>query len=424
MLAWWVKVDVSHQKDTAEPFANQIGAMTAQMTSSFRSPRLVADVVRPADLAAADAASWRAMQAAEPTFASPLLGPDFALAVGEVRDDARVAVFRRDGETIGFLAHHRRPSGFARPIGAPFCDYHALVSHRGSTPDVGEALAAADLDRLRLTGLVDPFGRFEDAVTERTTAHRIVLADTAQAYLDALWAGSQNRFKNHRRYRRALEQDLGPVRLVAHDADPAAFGALMGWKRRQIAESGLHDFLGPDWARALMRRLYETRGGAFEGLMVSLYAGERLVAAHFGVRLGDWFHPWIGSVDPDLKAYSPGLVHQIGAIGAMTGLGLRVYDLGASNDHWKQMFALDRVMIGAGLATAPTLGGRFAKSFESVWTAPGAGRVRRRLDQISAVELTFSGRLQGAVHAMSTLGDRGRRREQTPMTRSGPWALS
>jgi CelD/BcsL family acetyltransferase involved in cellulose biosynthesis len=393
--------------------------MTTHMRATSTSRRLVADVVRPAELAAGDIAAWRAMQTAEPAFANPLLGPDFAQAVGEVRADARVAVFRQDGEAAGFLAYHHRPSGFARPIGAPFCDYHALVCDPRAGLEAGEALAAAGLGRLRLTGLVDPFGQFDEAVAEQAVAHRIVLADTAQAYLDTLRAGSQNRFKNHRRYRRAMEQDFGSVRLVAHDADPAAFDRLMAWKRRQIAESGVHDFLGADWAVALMRRLHQARGGEFEGLMVSLYAGDRLVAAHFGVRLGDWFHPWIGAFDPDLKAYSPGLVHQIEAIGAMTGLGLRVYDLGASNDHWKQMFAMDQVRIGSGLATAPTMAGRIARSCDLLWRTPGAGRVRRRLDQINAVELTFGGRLQGAVHAVNAL-----RGDPKLTFRSRPWALS
>ena len=382
--------------------------MTAQLSASSRSGRITADVVRPQALTDGDIAAWQAMQAAEPAFASPLLGPEFAQAVGAVREDARVAVFRRDGETVGFLAHHRRPSGFARPVGAPFCDYHALVSTPGAALDVSEALAAADLDSLRLTSLIDPFGQFGDAVAEVATAHRIILDDTAQAYLDALNAGSQNRFKNHRRYRRMMEQDLGPVRLAAHDAVPAAFETLLAWKRRQIAETGVHDFLRPDWARDLMRRLYETRDGAFEGLMISLYAGDRLLAAHFGVRLGGWFHPWIGAFDPDLKAYSPGLVHQIEAIGAMTGLGLRTYDLGPGNEHWKQMFAMDSVEVGSGLATASSLGGRLARTCDQVWAAPGAGRLRRRLDQINAVELTIGGRLQGAVHAVSALGRRRR----------------
>ena len=383
--------------------------MTAQMKASSAS-RLVADVVRPADLAAGDIAAWRGMQAVEPAFGNPLLGPAFAQAVGAVRDDARVAVFRRDGRTVGFLAFHRRSSGFARPIGAPFCDYHALVCDPGVGLTAGAALSAAGVDRLRLTGLVDPFGQFQDSIAERADAHRIVLPDTAQAYLEGLRVRSQNRFKNHRRYRRALETDLGPVQLVAHDADPGAFETLMDWKRQQIAQTGVHDFLGPDWTRSLMRRLFETRGGDFEGLMVSLYAGDRLVAAHFGVREDGWFHPWIGAIDPSLKAYSPGLVHQIEAIGAMTGLGLRVYDLGASNDHWKQMFASDRVQTGSGLATAPSLSGRIARSCDQLWRAPGAGRLRRRLDQINAVELTLGGRLQGAAHAMNALRGRGRRR--------------
>src|ERR1700761_3089936 len=98
------------------------------MAELWTLPKLEAEIVHPAELSRVDIAAWRRLQAAEPAFGSPLLGPDFAQAVGAVRPDARVAVYRRAGHAIGFLAHHRRPGGFARPIGAPFCDYHALVS--------------------------------------------------------------------------------------------------------------------------------------------------------------------------------------------------------------------------------------------------------------------------------------------------------
>ena len=101
------------------------------------------DVTRPSDLSALEQAAWRAFQAASPAFGDPLFGFDFALAVGAVRDDAHVAVYRRGGRIVGFLAHHRRPSGFARPIGAPFCDYHALISAPGEAIDGARALAAA-----------------------------------------------------------------------------------------------------------------------------------------------------------------------------------------------------------------------------------------------------------------------------------------
>ena len=204
---------------------------------------LEAELVRPGALDSADVAAWRRLQAAEPAFASPLLSVDFAQAVGAVRDDARVAIYRRGGETIGFLAHHRRPGGFARPIGAPFCDYHALISDRAAALGAGEALQTARLGALRLTGLIDPFDGFGVAVKARMPAHRIVLSGTSQAYLEALWAGSGNRLKNYRRYRRSLEKAAGPIRVVGDDRDPAAFETLIAWKREQFVRTGLHDFL-------------------------------------------------------------------------------------------------------------------------------------------------------------------------------------
>jgi len=384
---------------------------------------LTADVLRPSALSSGDIAAWRRLQALEPAFGNPLLGVDFAQAVGEVRPDARVAVFRRGDEAVGFLAHHRRPSGFARPIGAPFSDYHALISDARAPLRQGEALEAAGIDRMRLTGLVDPFHGMDDGVTERTWAHRIVLTDTAETYLDELGRGSRNRLKNHRRYRRGLEQAIGPVRLVAGDRDPAAFERLVAWKRRQIDLTGVHDFLGVDWTVALMRRLFETHTPGFEGLMISLYAGKRLVASHFGVRQGDWFHPWLGAFDPDLRAYSPGLVHQIEAIGAMPELGLRTYDLGPSNDHWKQMFTSGGVSIGSGLATRSSLSGQIARAGDQVWRAPLIGGLRARLDQIASLELTLGGRLQGAAHAVIAKGVR-RFHSSTLSPRSTQWALS
>ena len=80
---------------------------------------LQADILRPDALDAADLATWRGWTEATPAFGSPLLGPAFARLVGAVREDAHVAVFRDGGRTVGVLAHHRRPGGLARPIGAP-----------------------------------------------------------------------------------------------------------------------------------------------------------------------------------------------------------------------------------------------------------------------------------------------------------------
>jgi CelD/BcsL family acetyltransferase involved in cellulose biosynthesis len=378
------------------------------MQGTAATTGLEAELVHPGALAPADVAAWRALQAAEPAFASPLLGVDFAQAVGAVRADARVAVYRRGGRTIGFLAHHRRPGGFARPIGAPFCDYHALISAQDAALGPGEALQAARLGALRLTGLIDPFDSFGAAVKTRMPSHRIVLGGTSQAYLDALWVSSGNRLKNYRRYRRALEKAAGAIRVVGDDRDPDAFERLLAWKSEQFERTGLHDFLAVPWAAALMRGLFKDRIEAFGGQMLSLYAGGNLVAAHFGARQGGWFHPWISAFDPDLRAHSPGTVHQVEAIGAMTELGLHTYDLGPGEDHWKSQFTNENDEVGAGLAVAPNFAGAIARSSDRFWTLPPlrdaalVGRVRNRLDQIAALELTLGGRMQGAAYALTT----------------------
>ena len=65
------------------------------MRDAAATAGLEAELVHPGALAPADVEAWRALQAAEPAFASPLLGVEFAQAVGAVRADARVAVFRR-----------------------------------------------------------------------------------------------------------------------------------------------------------------------------------------------------------------------------------------------------------------------------------------------------------------------------------------
>ena len=90
------------------------------------------ETIHPSLLSAVDAVLWRSLAASEESFGNPLLGPDFAQAVGKVREDARVAVVRRAGETVGFLPFHRRPGGLARPIGSPLSDYHGLVSRPGA----------------------------------------------------------------------------------------------------------------------------------------------------------------------------------------------------------------------------------------------------------------------------------------------------
>lgn len=372
---------------------------------------LTAETKHPSDLKGADLAAWREMAAAHPAFASPLLGPDFAIEVGRVRDDARVTVWKRDHRPVGFLPHHRRPGGLARPIGSPFSDYHALVGAADAELKGPEALALAGLSAFRFTGLVDPHGVFETAVAERTPGFVVQPDGPVEAYLEALRAASPKRFKNYRRLDSKLEREVGPLRLVADQTD-RAFETLLGWKRAQLARTGLSDFLRPAWTRALLRHLFERRRSEMQGLLVMLYAGEHPVGGHFGVRQGGAYHPWIAATDPQFAAFGPGITVLARAIAAMPELGLTSYDLGPSHDHYKRHYAQASIEVGEGLAAAASPAGRMAGGFESAWTLAGArragpvGKLRRRLDVIATTELTTAGRVRGFVEAVAAQGRR------------------
>ena len=376
---------------------------------------LTVETLHPSLLSAADAALWRSFAADEDGFANPLLGPEFAQAVGKVREDARVAIVRRAGETIGFLPFHRRPGGLARPIGSPLSDYHGLVSRPDTGLRVADVLRAAEVSVFRYSGLIDPHGVFPTSPETDRTAYLIDLkGTTAEAYLEAVRAESPKKIKNYRRLDNKLDREVGAVRLVAGDMSRDAFNLLIDWKRDQLARTGGHDFLRADWTRELMADLFTTRDGDMRGLMINLYAGDLLVGGHFGVRQGATYHPWIASTNPAMAAWSPGQIFFLRAIAAMPELGLTRYDLGPGHDHYKRAYGLRTFQIGEGAATAATVAGCVAHSVESVWNLAGAhgagpvGQLRRRLDAIASTELTVTGRVRGFVEAVAARAQRGR----------------
>ena len=356
---------------------------------------------RPDRLPPEDRRAWLALLAETPAFAaSPLLGPAFAELVGRVREDAHVAIFTRGGETVGVLAHHRRPGGLARPIGAPWSDRHALITAPGAGLDWREALTAADLSAFRFTALLDPYSIFGGAaVAAEEPAYTIAPADPGEAYWEQLRAGSPKRFKNIRRLEHKLDREHGPLELVIGDRSPGALSELMRWKREQFRRTGMHDVLHPRWSREMMERLFATTEGELSGLLIGLRGRGRLLAAHFGARAGGVYHPWLAAYDPAFAAWSPGLVLLSMAVRAMPEARLTRYELSGGSAHYKTVFASGEDSLSEGSAELRGAGPPLKRPVL-------VERVRRRLDHIAQTELTLSGRLQGVATALSDIKKR------------------
>ena len=118
------------------------------------------DVQKLADVPDVLIERWRDLQRLAPEFGCPLVGPDFALLVARHRPETQVAIGFNGESGVAFFAFHRGSRGHVRAVGAPFCDYQAVVTDPGVKVDGDAFLAAAGIRSLSFTSLMDPYEIF------------------------------------------------------------------------------------------------------------------------------------------------------------------------------------------------------------------------------------------------------------------------
>ena len=304
------------------------------------------DLLRPDALRPAQRAAWTRLQAAEPAFASPFLGPDFADAVGAVRDDVWVAAI---GDDDAFLAVQRR-GRVGLPVGGGLSDCQALVAAPGWRCEPATLLRAMDLDRLEVTRWRAASG-LTPARGEIVAAPLVTLGRGFEAYARARRAAGSQAVVQTLSHARRLERALGPLRLVPHDPDPAMLARLIGWKRAQYARprwGGALDPLARPWARALLGRIQATQSAEFAGMLSVLWAGTTPVAAHLGLRARSLLHWWFPAHDPAHAKLAPGRILLLEVIRHAAETGLAALDLGAGEEGYKRRFADAEVTLQSG----------------------------------------------------------------------------
>ncbi|MGA9657729.1 MAG: GNAT family N-acetyltransferase [Asticcacaulis sp.] len=367
---------------------------------------LTCQLVKISDVSAQDIDLWRQMNGATPLFASPLLSPDFTQAVALCRDDVRVAVYRRGPQITGFLPHHRRPHRFARPAGAPFADYTALITFPDPEIDGPEALKLAGIDRFQAIGLVDPYHIFGTAAGEADMAYGIDMRPEAEGI-----KVSKKHSKNINRHRRNLIEAHGPIRIIVGDRNRRHYDRMLHLKREQMQQNGLHDFLQAPWANQLFEHLYDAPVEGLHGSLLTMMVGDVPAMFHYGLRLGDRMHPWVSSFDPAFGPFSPGQIFLTDAQVALRAAGVAYYDLSTGQSHYKNSFSnhqfpvLHARLYGASDAArreekAAHLSGRF-QAMMGAGVSRIFGRMGRRFDQIACLELDFVSRARGVAYAFA-----------------------
>ncbi|QDV05193.1 hypothetical protein Poly30_06890 [Planctomycetes bacterium Poly30] len=292
-------------------------------------------------------AAWQAAlqdQHVRGGFASPFLGPTLAATMASVRPDVRLIVGFVGDEPRRFLPVHVSGRGRARPLGGRLCDVHGPVGalDPGGFREmlIGAGLRSWSFRRCPQRDVLSPSFVFEE-----TTSHLIRTDQGVEGLRSGGLLGSTSQLKQALRKERKLAKEIGPLRFEYDHQDREILAQLLAWKADQRLRSGSYNILQEGWAADTVQSLHDVvdREDPAQldgrGRMSVLWAGDHVVAAHFGLADERRMHWWIPTYAPLFAAHSPGLSLLLHLIRECHARGIEVLELGHGDERYKSGFA-------------------------------------------------------------------------------------
>lgn len=292
------------------------------------------DVVAPAELTPGEIDRWRALQAATPTLRTPFLSPEFTRIVARFRPRTRVAVVSDGGEIVGFFPFEHGPLGRGLPVAPGLSDAQGVVHADDAAWDAREMVRACGLAVWEFDHLVAGQRVLDEYRTTEAPSPVIDLSGGFDPWHAAVRERS-SRVRDLPRRARRLEREHGPIRFVLEDGDAAALETVLEWKSAQYQRTGRSDRFARPWIRGLVHQLQGERDGAFRGCLSLLYAGDELVAGHFGLRDHGVVPTWFPAYAPSMGRYSPGLLLHLAMARAAAADGVALIDMGRGAKTYK-----------------------------------------------------------------------------------------
>ncbi|NYI08115.1 GNAT family N-acetyltransferase [Allostreptomyces psammosilenae] len=311
-------------------------------------------VALPGELGETELAAWRSIQRDDPALANPFLSPEFTLAVGACRADARVAVLFDGARPVGFFPHQRRPFGVGVPIGAGLSDCQGAVVEPGVHVDAGTLLRACRLSVWEFDHLAAGQKLFEGAVTATAPSPAIDVTAGYPALLERLRASSPKFLRTTLAKERKLAARCGELSFEYASGDRSTFHTLISWKSAQYRRTGRSDRFAHPWIVELLERLHAVSGPDFAGRLSVLRAGGRVAAAHFGLASRHVLACWFPTYDTELARFSPGLVLHLRMAEAAAAEGLWHLDMGRGEMAYKESLKTHDLTVAEGSLTRPT----------------------------------------------------------------------
>lgn len=321
--------------------------------------------------------------------------PEFTDAVGRVRPRARIAVVYEGREPVGFLPHERGLFGQGQALAYGVSDAQGAVLAPGLGLNADELMRGSSLTSFAFDNLEAEQGLLVPHSAAEYTAYVIDIEKGYETYESVLRAQSPKFLKTTLAKERRLGRQVGELRFVFDERDPAALRTLMAWKSAQYRRTGRRDRFAQSWITRLVHTLHETRAPECAGTLSVLYAGDKPIAAHFGLRSSTVLACWFPSYDTEYSKYSPGLVLHLRMAEAAAAEGIGLLDLGRGAAEYKDSLKTGEIPVYEGAWTRPGVGAAlYWLSREPSRRAHHFVRSRPRLAAAAARTLKGAGRLR------------------------------
>ncbi|MNI08841.1 hypothetical protein D3C73_618910 [compost metagenome] len=368
-----------------------------------------------AGLSDQERAQWNDWARADPALSSPYFRVEFAQTAARCTPGSAVAVFRRDGETVGYYPHQRRGATI-QPLAAPMNDYHGVVGPRATKPTLAEAAGLMQARRFAVSAWV---GEAPGALIDES-----ILSEVPEAGY-AAWYAARRRaypkyFKDKERVRRGLDATFERVEFEVGLRDHDLLDRLIRQKSAQYLRTGRHDIFACGWTAQVLHALMDAEGeDGFGGSLAVLRVDGRVGAMEYSLHAGRSFHMWFPAYAAEVARWAPGILLSMETIRIASERGYREFDYGVGGGNaYKEYFSDRTAPVAEVTLRQPGLGATLTAAGSAALDAAGAERsrrirdsLRRRWAVIEACETRAADRLKGAGQAgLAAVGKaRGRR---------------
>lgn len=304
---------------------------------------------------------WLELHQNDPQLRSPNFHPDFTQAVASVRDDVRIALLRfPDGELAGIFPFQLNSDDSASPVGGRMNDYHGVLMAPGIDFELTELFSCLGLKRFSFHAVSPNTEKFDEYKFATLPSFSIDLSNGSEKYLQDACAASRT-LKELPRKGRGLIRDFGPIRMEHHCKSAEVLEQLIELKSGKYVSSNTFDILSVDWAANLLRAIHRNPNPDFGSLLSVLWAGDSIVAAHFGLVSGGVMQYWFPAFDPNYSKYSPGLQLMVDLVEYAGQNGIDRIDLSYGSSRYKTMFSNSEQTVLYGQVNQNSLAFQLAK---------------------------------------------------------------